>query len=149
MANTLEVFRKVRRKIEGTIAPFQLTLKSAGLKNDDLNEKFDPSTGYWLEPHKVSSKPPRWIIQFETSNEDPDKLVAHFAKKADGSLYSSSKTIGYINNREGNCAAMVFRIVAAIKTDPETYIFPEWEWLLILVLQHPLPAGTSGEVIST
>lgn len=143
--NTLHVFREVKRKIESVLRPFALTVKSAGFKQDDLTEPLSKSTGFWEEPNRVASKPPRWIIQFEINN---GTITANFAKKPDNTAFPSSNTIGYINNREGNCLVMLFRIIASIKVDKDNYLFPDWEWVLLIVFNKPLPAGNSSETIS-
>ncbi|MEO3946209.1 hypothetical protein [Gorillibacterium sp. CAU 1737] len=143
--NTLDVYRAVKRKIENEFRVRELTVKTAGFKQDGLAETLSNSTGFWEEPQRVTSKPPRWIIQFEKNDEE---VTANFAKKQDGALFPSAKTIGYINNREGNCSAMMFRIIAAIKTGEEQYEFPEWEWVMFLIFPRPLPSGNSSETIA-
>ncbi|MGG3885935.1 hypothetical protein [Brevibacillus panacihumi] len=143
--NTQEVYRAVKRKIENEFRPRGLTVKSAGFKQDNLTEPLSIITGFWDEPNRVSSKPPRWIIQF---NKNDGILTANFSKKPDGTYFPSSNTVGYINNREGNCAAIMFRIIASIKLDEEHYEFPDWEWVMLLVFNKPLPAGNSSETIS-
>lgn len=142
--NTLEVFRSVKRRIESVLNNHKLTVKSAGFKQDGLTEKVSEATGYWEEPQRVSSKPPRLIIQFHKSE---DIVTANFAKSEDGEYFPSSNTIGYINNREGNCVAMLFRILAAVKANGN-FMFPDWEWILLLVFDKPLPQGNSSETIS-
>ncbi|WP_040288936.1 hypothetical protein [Alicyclobacillus hesperidum] len=143
--NTLDVYRSVKRKIENEFKPLSLTVKSAGFKQDDLAESLSQSTGFWEDPTRVASKPPRWIIQFEKST---GTVKATFAKKSDETLFPSSKTIGYINNREGNCSAMIFRVVASIKLHDDAYQFPNWEWVVFFVFSKPLPAGNSSETIT-
>jgi len=142
--DTLEVYRAVKKRVEKVFTPRGLTVKSAGFKQDGLGEALSQQTGFWEEPNRVTSKPPRWIIQFEKKS---GQVVASFAKKPDGTYYLASKTIGYINNREGNCSAMMFRIIASIK-DSERYIFPDWEWVMLLVYNKSLPAGNSSETIT-
>ncbi|MGG1314563.1 hypothetical protein [Cohnella laeviribosi] len=143
--NTLDVYRAVKKSVEKVLIPRGLTVKSAGFKQDRLNEALSQTSGFWEEPNRVTSKPPRWIIQFEKKN---GFVVANFAKKHDDTYYPASKTIGYINNREGNCSAMIFRIIASIK-DSERYIFPDWEWVMLLVFNKSLPAGNSSETITS
>ena len=142
--NTLEVFRTVKRRIESELRAFNLTVKSAGFKQDELSEKVSQITGYWEEPQKITSKPPRLIIQF---HKVENSSVARFAKTTDGEYFPSSNTIGYINNREGNCIVMLFRIFAAVKANGN-YTFPNWEWIMLVLLERPLPAGNSSETIS-
>lgn len=142
--NTLEVYRSVKKSVEKVLTPRGLTVKSAGLKQDILTEALSQTSGFWEEPTRVSSKPPRWIIQFEKKN---GTVVANFAKKQDGTYFPASNTIGYINNREGNCSAMIFRIIASVK-DSERYVFPDWEWVLLLVFNRSLPVGSSSETIT-
>lgn len=143
--NTIDVYRSVKRKIENELKPLSLTVKSAGFKQDGLAESLDPSTGFWEDPTRIASKPPRWIIQFE---QPSGTIKATFAKKPDETSFPSSKTIGYINNREGNCAAMLFRVIASIKEDDNVYHFPNWEWVVFFVFSKPLPAGNSSETIT-
>lgn len=143
--NTLDVYRSVKRKIENEFGPFSLTVKSAGFKQDDLAEPLSRSTGFWEDPTRVASKPPRWIIQFENG---PGTTKATFAKKSDGTFFPSSKTVGYVNNREGNCAAMIFRVIASIKLNQDTFEFPNWEWVVFFAFSKPLPVGNSSETIT-
>lgn len=142
--NTQDVYRSVKRIIENELRVRELTVKTAGFKQDGLTEILSNSTGFWEEPQRVTSKPPRWILQFEKNDGE---VTANFARKHDGTLFPSAKTIGYINNREGNCSAMMFRIIAAIKTGEEQYEFPEWEWVMFLIFARPLPSGNSSETI--
>lgn len=143
--NTLQVYKTIKKKIEHEFKSASYTVKSAGFKQDKLTEPVSHETGYWEDYQRVTSKPPRWIIQFDMK----DGVVrADFAKRQDGSYFQSSNTIGYINNREGNCAAILFRIIASIKNSDGKFVFPEWEWVLALVFQRPLPVGNSSETIS-
>lgn len=145
MAKTLDVFKLVKKKIEDELKLFNLTLKSAGTKQEELTVPLNEETGYWEDPNSVTSKPPRWIVQFEKIDNN---VIANFARKPDGEFFPSAKTIGYVNNREGNCAVMVFRVYAAIKNLSGGFVFPSWEWLMVLTFTRPLPAGTSGESIN-
>jgi len=144
--NTLDVYRSVKRKVENEFRPRGLTVKTAGFKQDGLAEALNEATGFWEEPNKVASKPPRWIIQFEKNHHS---VTANFAKKQDGAFFPASNTVGYINNREGNCSAMIFRIIAAVKIDAEVFTFPDWEWVMLLVFDKTLPAGNSSETIAS
>lgn len=143
--NTLDVYRSVKRKIENEFRPRGLTVKSAGFKQDGLTEALNESTGFWEEPNRVASKPPRWIIQFD---KNQDTVTANFAKKPDDTIFPASNTVGYINNREGNCSAMIFRIIAAVKIGEQSFSFPDWEWVMIIVFDRTLPAGNSSETIA-
>jgi len=143
--NTLEVHKAIKKKIEREFRTASYTVKSAGFKQDGLSEPLSNQTGYWKEPQRVASKPPRWVIQFEAIDGE---VTATFAAKQDGSYFPSANTIGYINNREGNCAAILCRIIASIKIDDEKFVFPEWEWVLILIFHKPLPVGNSSETIT-
>ncbi|MED4971300.1 hypothetical protein [Parageobacillus toebii] len=123
----------------------EYTVRTSGTKNEELTKPVSEYTGFWENPSSVTSKPPRWLIHIEKKD---DKIVANFATNEEGEEFPGARTLGYINNRDGNCVVMIFRILAAIKERPGKYIFPGWEWVLTLVFNRPLPAGTSGEAIT-
>ena len=145
----LGLFKALKDDILATVLkPRGLSIKSAGTKSLVLNEPLNVETGFWQNPNALSSKPPRWIPQVEVSAES---IVARFAQTAEGQIFGMSKSVGYINNRDGSCSVCVFRVLPAIKLlDPTSnWKFPEgWEFLLVLGFAQPLPAGTSGDPLS-
>jgi hypothetical protein len=139
------IFGDVRRRLEKDLKQYDLTLKSAGTKDEEMKQPLDTDTGYWADVKSIASKPPRWIVQFYKDN---DEVIARIAINPGGEFYNASHTLGAINNREGNCGVMVFRTLAAIKDDDlDRYIFPNWEWLLVVTPVRRLPSGTSSDVI--
>jgi 5-methylcytosine-specific restriction enzyme B len=146
MADTKrDVINRVKNTIANELRNSGYTVRTSGTKNEELKISVSEDTGFWENPSSVTNKPPRWLIHFEKKD---DEIVANFATTEEGEEFPGARTLGYINNREGNCAAMIFRILAAIKERPGKYVFPDWEWLLTLVFKCPLPAGTSGEAIT-
>lgn len=142
--NIMDVFRQVRTRLVSDLKKYDLQLKSAGTGTEDLKVDVDEATGYWKNPRQISSKPPRWIVQFEKSNGE---VMATYSRQHSGQLFGSARTLGYINNREGKCSVLVFRVLAAVKTSANKFTFPGWEWLLVLTAELKLPAGNSSEVI--
>lgn len=142
---TLEIFKVVKRNIEKEIKASEYTVKSCGTKNEGLTVEVSEETGFWKEPSSVSSKPLRWIIQISKGH---DGVIADYARNEDGDFFAGSKTLGFINNREGNCVAIIFRVIAAVKKVDKTFTFPDWEWLMVMVFNKSLPAGTSGQTIA-
>jgi 5-methylcytosine-specific restriction protein B len=143
-----KTFRMVRAGIEKELKALEYTVKSCGTKFDKLSEKspLSQETGFWEVPSSVSSKPPRWITH--VSKNDGETSV-DFAKDQQGKLLPGAQTVGFINNREGNCAAIIFRVIPAVKMTDETYLFPDWEWLMGMVFSRSLPPGTSGQTIGS
>lgn len=141
----LEIFKVIKKNIEEEVKASEFTVKSCGTRNEQLNSDISLETGYWQGPSAVASKPQRWIIHLNKENE---KVMVDLAKDKEGNLLQGANTIGYINNREGNCVVIIFRIRALIKQDTHNYISPGWEWLAVMIFGKPLPAGTSGETIS-
>ena len=137
---TLDIFRVVKKNIEKEIKASEYTVKSCGTKNEELSVEISEETGFWREPSSVSSKPLRWIIQIRKENND---VIADFARKEDGELFVGSRTLGFVNNREGNCVAIIFRVIAAVRKRDVTFTFPNWEWLMAMIFNKSLPAGTS------
>lgn len=142
---TLDVFRIVKKNIEKVIKASEYTVKSCGTKYEELAVDISEETGFWKDPSSVSSKPLRWIIQID---KDANGVIVDYARDADGELFAGSKTLGFVNNREGNCVAIIFRVIASIKKVDKTYIFPDWEWLMVMTFSKSLPAGTSGQTIA-
>jgi 5-methylcytosine-specific restriction protein B len=142
--DAMTVFKQLRKRLGQELMNFDMQIKSSGTGSDDLKVELDPVTGYWKNPRQISSKPPRWIVQFEKNGH---RVVATLPKQANGTPFTSARTLGYINNREGKCSVMVFRVFAAVKKHPSGYDFPGWEWLLVLSTNAKLPAGNSSEVI--
>ncbi|HDJ2740322.1 TPA: AAA family ATPase [Salmonella bongori] len=147
--NILGLFKALKDDIQTTVLnPRGLSIKSAGTKNLALSEQLNEETGFWQNPNALSSKPLRWIPQVEVT---PAETVARFATDAEGQIIGMSRSVGYINNRDGTCSVCVFRVLPAIKsvgTEP-SWVFPDgWEYLLILGFSKPLPAGTSGDPLS-
>lgn len=141
-----ETVNEIKREIGKALKSSEYTVKSCGTKFFKLVDKYSLSkeTGFWEEPSSVSSKPPRWIIHISKNNGE---VSADFAKDQQGNLLVGAKTLGFINNSEGNCAAIIFRVIPAVKVKISEYVFPEWEWLMVMVFSRSLPPGTSGEII--
>lgn len=146
----LGVFKALKDDIQTSLlTPRGLSIKSGGTKALALGEPTSVTTGFWTNPHSVSSKPPRWIVQVEM--QLAGSLVARFALDAAGNQIPMGKTVGYINNRDGSCSVVAFRVLPAVKPSgpTATWAYPQgWEYLLILAFAKPLPAGTSGDPLS-
>lgn len=122
------------------------TRKSSGTGNLALSQATSSTTGYWSNPTSVSSKPLRWIVHISATALP---ATVDLAKDVSGTLLPGAGTPGYINNGEGKCAVMAFRLMPAIKVAPGDFQFPEaWEWIVQLVLPGPLPPGTSGDAVT-
>lgn len=145
MTETVDVFKVVRKTIEEELKKAELTVKTCGTKKAELSSPVSEETGFWENPAAIISKPTRWIIHFEKSERG---IKADFAKKNDGSIFPGAQTVGYLNNREGNCSAFIFKTHAAIKQNDGTFKFPNWEWLIAMIFSSPLPAGTSSQTLS-
>lgn len=146
MAETVEdAFKVVKKAIEEELKKSDFTVKSSGTKNSELSRPLDEETGFWGNPASVISKPPRWIIHFEKVE---DTVIADFAKNEDGVIFPGAKTVGYLNNREGNCSAFIFKTHASLKESNGSFKFPNWEWLIAMIFNNPLPAGTSSQTLS-
>jgi MoxR-like ATPase len=145
--DVLGVFKALKDDIQATVlAPRGLSIKSAGTKKLPLGEPVSTAAGFWENPHSISGKPPRWILQVEGQNGGD--VAARFALDAAGHQIGMSRTIGYINNRDGTCAVCAFRIMPAVKPAGAAvaWEFPDkWEYLLVVAFNTPLPAGTSGD----
>lgn len=143
-----DTFKMVKASLEKELKASEYTVKSCGTKFDSLSEKVPLSeeTGFWEEPSSVSSKPLRWIIH--VAKNDGETSVG-FAKDQQGKLLPGAQTVGFINNREGNCAAIIFRVIPAVKKTDTSYLFPDWEWLMVMVFGKSLPPGTSGQTIGS
>ena len=144
----LEVLKKFKDAVEERVlSPRGLTLRSCGVKKPQLDEPLAPATGFWEDPKSVSSKPPRWIVQVV---QDPVGVAARFAQGEDGTPFGMSRTVGYINNRGGNCSVAAFRVLLSVlPSGQKDWTFPDgWECVLALSFKQPLPAGTSGDALS-
>lgn len=145
----LGVFKAIKDDIQGSILrPRGLSVKSTGTKALALAEPTDNATGFWAAPNNVSSKPPRWIVQVTT--DAAGNATARLATDPAGATYGMAKTVGYINNRDGSCAATIGRVLIAAKPHGAAqWQFPAgWECILMLAFQTPLPAGTSGDPLT-
>lgn len=126
--------------------PFAYTRKTAGTKDLALSEPVSTNTGYWQYPGKISSKPPRWIVQLDATATPP---AVGLATDAAGDLMPGAGTPGYINNGEGKCAVAAFRLMPSIRVAPAQFMFPpEWEWIVQFAFAQPLPEGTSGDTLT-
>lgn len=126
--------------------PYAYTRKTAGTKDLALSEPVSSDIGYWQNPGKISSKPPRWIVQVDATAAPPK---AGLAADAAGDLLPGAGTPGYINNGEGKCAVAAFRLMPSIKVSPTQFAFPpEWEWIVQFAFARPLPEGTSGDTLT-
>lgn len=141
-----DVLAIVKANIEKETKASEYTVRTCGTKLEELKEETSEESGFWKSPTEVSSKPKRWILHIIKEGHE---TIVDYARQEDGELFPGSKTVGFINNREGICVAIIFRVMAAIKRKDGTYIFPNWEWLMVMVFQKPLPAGTSGQTISS
>lgn len=124
-----------------------LTVKGSGVATPFEAAMVSTETGYWA--NKVSSKPPRLLLHVDNSTGTP---VVSFAKQADGDEFTTSRILGGgFNTRDGTDIAFIC-IIRAIECKPGVPVtygtIPIWEWVLVLVLDRPLPNGTSGEIIS-
>lgn len=144
--NILGTEAKIKGATTPAITPFGYTRKSAGTKELALSEPTSPTDGYWANPSRISSKPPRWIVQIDATATPP---TVGLAQDAQGDLLPGAGTIGYINNGEGKCAVAAFRLMPAIKTAVGQWAFPpEWEWIVQIAFSQPLPLGTSGDTLT-
>ena len=143
----LGVFKALKDDIQTSLlTPRGLSIKSGGTKALALSEPTSTTTGFWMNPQNVSSKPPRWIVQ--VAGQTAGGVVARFALDATGTQIPMGKTVGYANNRDGSCAVCAFRVLPTAKPagTAAAWVFPQgWEYLLILAFSRPLPAGTSGD----
>ncbi|SAI72944.1 5-methylcytosine-specific restriction enzyme B [Bordetella ansorpii] len=146
----LGVFKALKDDVQTSmLGPRGLSIKSSGTKALTLGEPVSTTAGFWQNPHTVSSKPPRWILQVEGQVEGG--VATRFALDPAGQPMGMSRTIGYINNRDGSCAVCAFRVMPAVKpAGPDAaWIFPTgWEYLLVVAFAIPLPAGTSGDPLT-
>lgn len=155
MGDKIDKFKELKKALDKELKKHNLVVRSAGTKTEDLKQPIDPYTGFWENPSTVTSKPPRWLLHII---EEDGQLIVNYPEEEivdeeDDSIVESrirngAATIGYVNNREGNCSAMIFRILMLYKQDNESYIETDWEWLITIIQKQPLPAGTSGENIS-
>lgn len=140
-----EVYNSVKKLVGEILKSNDLTVKTSGFKKTiSTEEYFNTETGYWKDL-SMNNKPQRLIFHLVKDN---DKIIANFPTKNDGTEYTGSRTIGIINNRQGNCRAGIHAATCAIKINDSEYIFPEWEWVVLIIFGETLPAGTSGETLS-
>jgi MoxR-like ATPase len=126
--------------------PFAYTRKTAGTKDLALSEPVSTDTGYWENPGKISSKPPRWIVQLDPTAAPPK---VGLAVDTAGNLLPGAGTPGYINNGQGKCAVAAFRLMPSVKLGGTKFAFPpEWEWIVQFAFAQPLPEGTSGDTLT-
>lgn len=131
---------------KAALRPYGYTRKSSGTANLGLTVALSTKTGFWDAPAQVSSKPPRWILHL---TESGGALGAGLAEDATGAVLPGAGTPGYINNGEGNCAVVAFRIMPALQRGNQSFVFPpDWEWIVQFVFATPLPPGTSGETLA-
>lgn len=146
----LGVFKALKDDIQSTLlTPRGLSIKSCGTKALTLTEPTSVTTGFWTNPHSVSSKPPRWITQVE--GQATGGVTARFATDPAGAPVAMGRTVGYVNNRDGSCAVCAFRVLPAVKPagPGSPWEYPQgWEYLLVVAFAQPLPAGTSGDPLS-
>lgn len=135
-----ETFKAFRKVLLPKLKAMGLTMSSAGTRDEALSEAVDSTSGYF----KRIGKSPRWIIQIV---EDGGQPKARLAQDAAGNEIHGARNLGAINNTEGTSAVTVFRVKPALRKGA-TYSFPDWEWLLVLGLPAPLPAGTSSDTLS-
>jgi 5-methylcytosine-specific restriction protein B len=149
---------------KSVLAPRGLTIRSCGTKNfDTVLKPINPDSGFWSDPQKISSKPPRWLLQIKNRSVDFSKIG--------GQYHNMAKTVGFVNNARGDCAVCLFRVVPIISSDQlslksfisTSLFFPmnnilslspvidswsyaeDWEFFLLLTFNKKMKAGTSGD----
>lgn len=149
MPDILDSFKSAKSALSQTLQSHGLEMKSAGTKSAALSEATDPSTGYWTSPSTIAQKPLRWILQLTKGNGTPKVSLA---KDEAGSPLTAATTLGIANNSAGTAAVFGCRIMLAVleSVQPRRFEFPAgWEWILLLIFPAPLPAGTSGQLMSS
>ncbi|QWZ60197.1 AAA family ATPase [Acinetobacter pittii] len=143
--NIKEIFNGLKNKVQQVVLnPRDLEVNSCGTKSEELSTKYKLSDekGYWANPEELSSKPPRWIVQYK-NNE------VRLSKDENNMDYKANRTLGFINNRSGRSAVCVFRVLFAIEHNDKWILQnSDWEALLILGLKSPFKPGTSGDAIT-
>jgi len=128
------------------LRPLAYTRRSSGTRDLALPEPTSNSTGYWLTPANISSKPPRWIVQIDAT---VTPATVGLAKDAAGAEFLGSGTPGYINNGGGKCALAAFRLMPSVKTANGAFVFPpDWEWIIQFAFAWPLPPGSSSDALT-
>ncbi|MGX7651898.1 AAA family ATPase [Shewanella putrefaciens] len=150
MSNILDSFKKTKASIKAVLNQWGYEVNSSGTKDLSLpsNTSLDNSTGYWdLAANRgVLNKPPRWIVHIRNQSGN---LVTDLAKDISGQALSSAGSIGYINNRAGKSVVAMCRLMPAFMDGSSNFSFPDgWEWIVVFAFESPLPAGTSGELLS-
>ncbi|MFP3647060.1 hypothetical protein [Paraburkholderia sp. SIMBA_054] len=138
--------RNVAGAIEKALEPYGLELRQCGVKKSNLAacKPVDEKTGFWADPADATNKPLRWIIQIDLTGDEP---IARLAEH-DGKQLLGNRRIGFSNNAQEKSGAIAVRIVPAIYTGEDGYIFhEEWEWLLLLCFYPALTKGSSGQLL--
>jgi 5-methylcytosine-specific restriction protein B len=143
------LFKSIKDDVESKVlTPRGLVLRSCGTKDLALGPALDAGKGFWQDPHDVSSKPPRWIVQ--VTSDAAGTVTARLATDPAGALYQMAKSVGFINNGAGNCAAGAFRVLIAVRPHGAAiWSFPNgWECLLLLAFSAALQAGTAADPLT-
>ena len=126
--------------LKKVLSEYDLELRQCGSKKKSLEacKPVDESTGYWLNPADATNKPLRWIVHFDVVD---DTVLARVPEE------HGSRRIAFANTAQGTSGAVTTRIVPAIRTGDEKFVFYEtWEWLLLHCFLPALPAGSSGQL---
>ena len=126
--------------LKKVLSEYDLELRQCGSKKKTLEscKPVDERTGFWQNPADATNKPLRWIVHFEVVD---DTLVARLPEA------HGSRRIAFANTAQGTSGAVTTRIVPAIRTGEEQFVFYEtWEWLLLHCFLPALQAGSSGQL---
>ena len=115
----------------------QINQPGRDLKRLDEKRSVDPATGFWRNPQKIVSKPPRWLMHFDLA--DPEL-------RASVPPNHRSAVIGYANTSGSNSGSLLVRILPVMKLAEGDYRDVErWEWLLLFCFPSGLKPGSAAE----